>query len=285
MPRRYHDEYDEDEDDRPRRRRPPRRKSKAGGGTALVVGAIIAIAVFIALGGVVAAVMYYRDRAGPGTLASDPSLVAHWSFDDVQGAQVTDQSGRGRHATLVGGRVADGIRGQALWLDGQPNTYCDLGAGPAFDFAPGAPFTLAGWFQTLDRSGTILSFRHTTLPTQVEVIVRNGQLLGIIGDDTDRGNQGIVWGRPVADGRWHHFALVRTAAFVELYLDGVSQGRGAGMHAGPITTDLRAVGCERLWVQQNDMRWGRPGFVGGIDEVYVFNRELSADEVQRLMRR
>ena len=55
--------------------------------------------------------------------------------------------------------------------------------------------------------------------------------------------------------------------------------------SGPITTDLRAIGCERLWAKQNDRRWGNPSIRGGIDEVCVFGRALTPDEIQTLMAR
>jgi hypothetical protein len=72
---------------------------------------------------------------------------------------------------------------------------------------------------------------------------------------------------------------------VELFLDGDSQGRATGREsAGAITTDLRALGSERYWVKQG--RKGVDGAAayleGSIDEVCVFDRVLSAEEIQML---
>src|SRR5437016_8023076 len=54
-------------------------------------------------------------------------------------------------------------------------------------------------------------------------------------------------------------ALIRHAGKnIELFLDGQSQGQASGPgNAVPITTDLRALGCERRWVQL-----GHQAFIG-----------------------
>jgi hypothetical protein len=252
-----------------------------------MIWAILGIVIFVVIAFIGLAAYFYRDRIlGPPTPSKDPTLVGYWSFDDVRDGRVADGSSRGNDSRLFGGRIADGVRRSGLQLDGQPDQYCEIPAGPDFDFAASADFTIAGWFRSVDPSGTILSLRHSTLPTQLEVLIRYGKLQAIVGDDGDNGRQTWVWGSRVIDGMWHHFALVRSAGIIELYLDGISQGRGAGnAGGGPITTDVRAVGCELLWVKLNDMRWGRPGFVGGIDEIYIFKSAFSASELISLMQR
>jgi sialidase-1 len=283
MPRRY--EEDEEDDDRPRRRRPARRPQAKK--SAALPWLLAGIGVFVLIiVGVVVAVLVLKGRKLQSSVDEPPGAVAHWSFDEAPGGRVEDRSGWGHHATLVGAQLGvGGPRGRALVLDGSPNQYCDLGGSGDFNFPAGSSFTITGWFQTFDLSGTIFSLRHTTLPTQVEVLIRDGRLLAIVGDDNDRGRQGIVWAPQANDGGWHHFALIRNDQRVELYLDGFSQGASIGLDAGgTITTNLRAIGCERLWATTNDTRWGRAGFVGGIDEVYVYNRTLTPVEVQKLAR-
>src|SRR6185503_16455877 len=78
-----------------------------------------------------------------------------------------------------------------------------------------------------------------------------GRLMGLVREDHGTSGYARVTGAMVNDGAWHHAALTRNAGgMVELFLDGVSQGTGTGSQsAGPITTDLRALGCERRWVQ------------------------------------
>ncbi len=287
--------YEEVGDDRPRRR-----KSGAPlwawvglgcGGGLVVVGLLVAVVV-------VAITLNRRSKAGPpaptpAATANNPKvqrmagLLAYWSFDDIQGGRAIDGSGRNNHATLVGARPGVGARGQGLRLEGRAGQYCDLGAGNDLNFAANAPFTFAGWYRTPQRSATILSLRHSRGSQQIDLLVRDNRLIVVVGDDNDPETQNaFVWAKRENDGGWHHFAFTRRGSTVELFLDGISQGTGVALHSGgPITTDRRALGCERLWAENNDRRWGNASFQGGIDEVCVFNRALAPAEIQALMER
>jgi hypothetical protein len=120
------------------------------------------------------------------------------------------------------------------------------------------------------------------------VFVRDNRVIGIVGDDEDTGDHGFVWApAPTAsDGQWHHVALTRRGKFVEVFYDGMSQGVDArGNSGGRLSGGMGAVGCNLRFVQDDVRNFGRPGFKGAIDEVYVFSRALKAEEVQALMRR
>jgi hypothetical protein len=283
MTRRAED-WEEDPEPQPRRRK-DKTKSAVGLWVGLGVGGL-------ALGGgVVVLVLLLSGAFGGGAGNSKfrriPGLVAHWSFDEVHNGRVPDLSGRNNHATLQGGRLAQGVSSQALWLDGQPDQFCDLGSSTDFNFAANAGFTFAGWFTTSEPSATILSLRNQQGNSQIDLLVRDSRLIIVVGDDQDPGPQNaFVFAQQPNDGKWHHFAFSRSGNSIELFLDGVSQGTGIGLSSGgPITTNLRALGSERLWFLHNDKRWGSPSFRGGIDEVCVFNRALPAAEIQTLMER
>ncbi len=280
------DEYD-DEEVRPRRRRAARKSSPllwvglavGGGLLVLVAGGAIAF-VLLSKGG----------KAQPNAdIVRMPGLLAYWSFDDVAGDAVKDHSPRGNQAKLVGGSLGAGARGQSLLLDDVADHYCDFSTSADFNFAANAEFTFAGWFSTSQPSATLLSLRNSRglSNPQIDLLVREGKVEVIVSDDNDQaGRNGVVWAKQRNDGQWHHFAFTRRANTVELFLDGASQGQNtaAGV-GGPITTDLRALGCERLWAQQNDRRWGDPSVRGGIDEVCIFGRALTPAEIKTLMAR
>ncbi len=286
--------YDEGRDDPPRRRSGVPVWLWAGvgcGGGLVVVGLLIAVVALITLN--------RRSKAGPPVLGAVPAalgnpkiqrmpgLLAYWSFDDVRNGRALDGSGRNNHATLVGAQLGEGARGQGLRLDGRAEQYCDLGAGADLNFAANAPFTFAGWYRTPLRSATVLSLRHTRGAQQIDLLVRDNRLIVVVGDDEDPETQNaFVWSKRENDGGWHHFAFTRRGSTVELFQDGVSQGTGVALHsAGPVTTDRRALGCERRWAEDDDRRWGNASFQGGIDEVCVFNRALAPAEIQALMER
>jgi hypothetical protein len=198
-----------------------------------------------------------------------------------------DGSGRNNNAKLVGAGLGPGARGQGLQLDGRPEHYCDLGAGKDLNFGANAPFTFAGWYRTPLPAAVLLSLRNSRGQQQIDLIVRDNRLLVVVGDDNDPETQNaFVWSKRPNDGQWHHFAFTRRRNTVELFQDGVSQGTGMAVcSGGPITTDHRALGCERMWVENNVRRWGNPAFEGGLDEVCVFNRALAPAEIQAQMER
>jgi hypothetical protein len=287
-----------DDDDVPIRRKP----KSGGGGIWLMVGAGCGCLALLAGAGVVAVILVVvltRDRGGPGPaiageaaapnpkIKNMPGLVAYWSFDDTDGNKVIDHSGRGNHAKIVGARLEPGVRGRALALSGERNQYCELPATNDLNFAANAPFTFAGWFKTPLRSATILSLTSARGPQQIDMLVRDNRFITVVGDDFDNNVQNaFVWSNVQNNGAWRHFALARQGNTLRLWIDGQLQGQKAANSAGgPVTTDLRAIGSERVWIVKNDNRWGNPAFEGLIDEVCVFNRVLEQGEVQMLMER
>ncbi len=216
-----------------------------------------------------------------------PGLIAYWSFDQAANGRVLDHSGRDHHLKLLGGRFDHGIRGKALVLDGGVDQYGEIPAHPDFNFAVGAPFTIAGWCRTPLQSATVLSLTASQGPSQIDYLVRDNRFIVVVGDDDDRNQQNaFVWSKMHNDGAWHHFVIIRRGNAVQLWIDGVLQGEmGALKSGGPITTNQRALGSERGWVINNDQRWGNPGFQGGIDEVCVFSRAIEHAEIQVLLQR
>src|SRR5262249_52713915 len=62
-------------------------------------------------------------------------------------------------------------------------------------------------------------------------------------------------------------------------VEGSSSNAGAG---GSITTDLRALGLERRWVQVGYANQDQEYLAGGVDEVQIYNRALSGTEIGAL---
>ncbi len=218
-----------------------------------------------------------------------PDLLAYWSFDAVDGGKVIDHSGHNNHATLFGGKLEPGARGQALWLEDQPAHYLDFSSLPDFNFGEKADFTFAGWFTSSQTSATIISLTSSKAVAgypQLDFLLREGRLIVMLSDDNDVfAKQGFVWVKQKNDGGWHHFAFTRKGNTLELFIDAVSQGQDTKIAVGgPLTTDQRAVGCERAWAIQNDRRWGNPSFSGGLDEICIFSRALTRAEIQNLMK-
>src|SRR5262249_30711795 len=210
--------------------------------------------------------------------------------DEGQGNVAADGSGNGHLATLHGARWTEGKRGKALEFDGT-SAYCDLGNAPGLSFKQGEDVTVALWVKTDDAWGSILILRRKEDGgSAVCLAVEDGRLVGIIREDGGeaRGPALIRSQQAVNDGRWHHVLLSRDASAdaVSLYLDGEGIGsmeaRQLGA-AGPITTNLRALGCERYWLMRGQQNADRQHLRGSIDEVCVYGRQLGKAEREALL--
>ncbi len=78
---------------------------------------------------------------------------------------------------------------------------------------------------------------------------------------------------------WHHIAATRNREMVTLYLDGVVVAREP---AGAMPLDSRMIFVGRLNGNPEQSRMEARGLVGHIDELAIFPRALSDDEIRRL---
>jgi hypothetical protein len=216
-----------------------------------------------------------------------PGLLAYWSFDEGEGVRAADASGNQLHATLVNASWTDGIRGKALRLSGQ-GSYLDYGDSPRLSFAARAPFTIAFWTRTSRARGTLLSQRNSRDGGAViDVLLADGRAKAQVRQDgNDIFGPTEVSSGIINDGKWHHLALTREGDSIELFLDGISQGKKNGNSSGgTITTDLRALGAERFWINHRTFAFGDPHFEGDMDEFCIFDHVLRTGEVAALAKR
>jgi hypothetical protein len=210
--------------------------------------------------------------------------AAYWSFDQNRVGPFPDDSGNNvtgtAHQTNI---IQDGKRGGAMHFNA-PNSYFDFRSAD-LNFGAGQGFAFCGWIRTRAAQGNVLSNHSTQSDAPlVEVLAQDGVLVAAVRQDGDAfANEASLRGRFGGDGAWHHFALVRDDAALRLYVDGLQQSEvdlfGANA-AGPITTNVHALGANIAWKKKNAPAAG--AFTGDIDEFCVFKRALTADEVRQL---
>jgi S1-C subfamily serine protease len=222
-----------------------------------------------------------------------PGLLAYWNFDEGQGETTKDASGKGNDAQLHDTQWVEGVQGKALQFDGTAS-YVDFGKAPALNFPASGEFTFGVWIKTAASGGTFLSLRNSQRGAPViDLRLENGGwLVAEIRDDKTESKSALhLRSGIVNDGSWHHIALVRQADGVcILYVDGdlpvkhmfpASSLQAHFSTSGPITTDLRAWGCERYWAKTG-RAFGPTYFSGCLDEACIFNRALTTDELKNL---
>ncbi|MBN2351373.1 MAG: LamG domain-containing protein [Spirochaetales bacterium] len=135
-------------------------------------------------------------------------------------------------------------------------------------FAPPAEFTLSAWVNTADTSGTILCWRE--LPSSPGT---DGESLGVGGDKLShsRKNGAFSWSvesaASINTGAWIHVAVVKSGDTYSLYINGSPDGSAS---------DTSVLTLNDLTIGYN--------LAGVIDEVRVYDRALSASEVNELYR-
>jgi hypothetical protein len=75
-----------------------------------------------------------------------------------------------------------------------------------------------------------------------------------------------------ATGVWHYVTGVYDGSNLRIYVDGVQE---SSTNIGSV---VAYTGTDPLWIGKDPNRW----FNGMVDEVRIYNRALSAGEVQRL---
>ncbi|MBN1853986.1 MAG: LamG domain-containing protein [Pirellulales bacterium] len=209
----------------------------------------------------------------PGT----DNLAGWWKFDETSGLVASDASKHGRKGSLKGGLSFDqhsvpGRIGKALQFDGKKN-WIQI---PEYRGVTGsAPRTVAAWMKTSNRQGDIIRWGSD----DAGKVFRIGFIRGHLGLDPSGGYLYIQ--QNIADDRWHHMAVVVAAGdppnlhdHVQLFVDGAP----AAIHD---------IGLLDLWPidtgSDEDISIGR-GFSGTIDEIRLYDRALSSEEIKELFK-
>ncbi len=172
----------------------------------------------------------------------------------------------------------DGARNGALWFDGA-RAVVNLGA----QLQPGR-FTLSAWIrpESVDRPQAIIS-KVRNLPGHYQ---RNFELRlnpgGTLFFYVPSGaNWDVVEGvRPLPAARWTHVAATYDGARAQLYVDGVADGPPLAVRYEQTSTET-FVGARPEGGGRDGRKPSGPTFlfVGAIDDVRVWNRPLSNDEI------
>ena len=203
------------------------------------------------------------------------NLVGWWKLDDGSGSTAADSSKHGRKGTLVdglsfdGGSVAGRI-GKALKFDPKRGR---IEIAKYKGVTGTAPRTVAVWIKTSQRKGDIIRWGSD----DAGKIFRFGFIRGRVGVDPSGGY--LYVNDDLADDKWHHVAAVVLEGdppnlhdSVKLYVDGA-------------LADIHDIGLLDLWPLDtgDDMEVTIGGGFGGlIDDVRLYDRALSVDEIKAL---
>ena len=217
------------------------------------------------------------DSTLTGTFTAPPvgTPVAAYNFDAGSGTTLADVTGKGHTGTLTGPTWSTaGKTGAALSFDGV-NDSVRINDANDIDLTTG--MTLEAWVRP-----TVLgnSWRTVLLKEQT------GHMTYALYASTDNGRptgQAYVGGERNARATaalpvntWTHLATTYDGANLRLYVNGTQAATTALSGAMAVSTGPLKVGGNALWSE-----W----FAGLIDDVRVYDRALSATEIQGDMTR
>ena len=208
--------------------------------------------------------------------------MAETNGTTVADSSLSNDSGSYLNGPTLGGPSAVGVAGdRSVGLDGSNDYVASNAARTAPDRV-----SAEAWFRTSSTAGgQVLGFgssrtgASTTTDRQV-YMTDSGRLrfgTAFRGSPAVPASQAVIeTGQSYNDGDWHHVVATQGARGMRLYVDGVPAGSDPAATHTPMSGYWR-VGGDSLtgWA-------GRPSsdyLAGSIDEVAIYERPLSADDV------
>lgn len=220
-------------------------------------------------------------------------LAGYWKLDEGSGTSAVDSSINGSTGTLTNGPTwGAGQVGGAATFDGV-NDYVTAGTASALNFTTNT-FAISAWiyptaipaqnqavyhdsiFERWDHgcTGHGYAFRLTNAytfnaPTELELNVNCGSATGTT---LAHGAAGVL-----VNNQWQHVVAVINAGVVTFYINGTPYAATGNITENPTTYGGPAT------IGSDSTGTGNP-FTGSIDEVRVYSRAITANEVAQLYR-
>jgi len=207
-------------------------------------------------------VLFVVTLANAQTFVKD-GLVAMWTLDkaSISGNTVKDVSGSGNNATIKGTLTSiPGVIGECLQFGGTADNYVEIPKMGSFEQVSLECWAMEDTFSGIQ--GIISTWQWAE--GKVHFKFESNQI------QVDKNDGGKIFYADVKEGTWYHIVYTTdtTANTHSLYVNGKFIIDGPGGTA-PELWDERRMGSE------HDGRW----LIGKIDEVRVYNRVLTANEI------
>ncbi|MCY3741784.1 MAG: LamG domain-containing protein [Candidatus Poribacteria bacterium] len=220
-------------------------------------------------------------------------LVVHFTFDSVKGKRILDESGNGLDAEVIKNtQFVKGKYGKAIRITGETEDCVNIPSSDALEISD--EITMMAWvyhedwtrrsFQWFDKgcyskpneSYGMVAWGKKDFP-ELEAFER-GSVISMLVGGADL-QQSITTLNEMKHRTWHHVVGIYGDKTLNIYLDGemiANLPSAADDFSSTNEEDLR-IGCAK-----NKPQYAFEG--GSIDEVAIWSRALSEDEVRTVMR-
>jgi hypothetical protein len=216
---------------------------------------------------------------GYAQLKGRSGIYAQWHLNELSGVSASDSSGNGRNGTLINMEDADWQAGKLNnclnFNEGTTNEYVDCGNIASFERTD--KFSIEAWIQTSVASKIVIA-RHNGTVGWFIYVDSDGKLMCYLSNSYSGSNNiARKSSDTVTDNNWHHIVLTydgtSIVAGLHIYKDGV-------LNDGAIVQD-NLTNSIQVGTNTRIGNWGGSALCwkGKIDEVLIYNKELSAAEV------
>jgi hypothetical protein len=203
---------------------------------------------------------------------ADEGLVLALGFDENMGLTAFDGSGRNHHGTIAGAERVSGKIGGALRFDGVDD-WVTVADAAALDLS--SAMTLEAWVNPATAGGwRTVVLKEGAGNMAYELYANNPDVARPAAYFTTPGGaiRGITGTSAMSANTWSHLAVTYDGANMRLYVNGALVRTVARTGAILATSGPLHIGGNEVW--------GGEWFAGLIDEVRIYNRALSASEIQ-----
>ena len=211
----------------------------------------------------------------------DENLVGYWSFDDGSGTVARDSSGNGNDGTLHNMEDADwvdGVSGKCLSFDGDDD-YVDLNAADVLSGATEGSISAWVYANNWDANRmTVFSTETGAAWASLRFVLfthSDSSLTFSVADGTNSTQDTCNTGTGLPSETWLHVVGTFDGSNVKIYINGEEKASiSSSITPGTFTPTFTGIG----W--HYDVRYWN----GLIDEVRIYNKALTAQEVKALYR-
>ena len=227
---------------------------------------------------------------GHATADLDDDLIVHFTFDNVKGKRIFDESGNGLDARIVKKtQFVEGKYGKAIRITGETEDCVNIPSADALEIS--GEITMMAWVyhenwiestsQWFDKGcyGAANSLYGMGVFNRERA---DGSRIGIVlgGEQHMR----FIVLSDMRDKTWHHIVATSDSKSVKLYLDGKIVNP-PGLLPPAFQFHFKGVNDEdlRIGCAKNKPQYAFKN--GSIDEVAIWSRVLSEDEIRSAMQR
>ena len=206
-------------------------------------------------------------------------LVAYYPFN----GNADDQTGNGHNGTVYGATLTNGHLENdngAYNFDG--NDYIEIPGNQ--NLYPGNhDYSISVWIKSSARPSQFMNIVYNQESWSNDAVVLSlspsGQVTWVFHDNNGGGMCRIDTTQTVTDGEWHHISAIRNRSknVSQVYIDSILAGEAQDTNAN-VVIPLR----NKLYIGKRGNIKSERYFNGVIDEVRIYNKALSNNDIQEL---